>query len=218
MRNRIHYAWIVLGLSFLALLSAQGVRLSFGAFMQPWEEEFSTSRGVISLVAFISYAIFGLSQPFIGRLIDQYGVRYILSFSVLLIGLSTIATFFATSPWQLMVIYGIIASIGFGGASNVAGSVAITNWFVEKRGFAIGLMSAGSAGGQLLLVPLSLFMIGKLGWQNTVLILGLFLILVFTDQSFGEEYRSTRYQRGRKNFECYKGEQETPKAIHYHFT
>ncbi len=175
---RFHYAWIILSLTFFALLSAQGVRLSFGAFIQPWESEFSTSRGVISLIAFISYAVFGFSQPLIGRLIDQFGLRYILSFSVLLIGVATSLTFFATSPWQLIVIYGIIASIGFGGASNVAGSVAITNWFVEKRGFAIGLMSAGTAGGQLLLVPLSLFLINDFGWKVTVIILGLFLIVL----------------------------------------
>jgi MFS family permease len=93
-----HYAWIILALSFLALLSAQGVHLSFGAFIWPWEDEFSTSRGTISLVALISYILYGVSQPFIGRLVDQYGVRMIFSFSVLLIGVSTIATFFATSP------------------------------------------------------------------------------------------------------------------------
>jgi MFS family permease len=176
--KRVHYAWIILGLAFLALLSAQGVRLSFGAFIQPWENEYSTNRGIISLVAFISYAVFGFSQPIIGRLIDRYGVRTILSYSVLLIGVSTILTFFAKSPWQLMFIYGVIASIGFGGASNVAGSVAITNWFVEKRGFAVGLMSAGTAGGQLLLVPLSLFLINELGWKMTVIVLGLFLVIV----------------------------------------
>ncbi|WP_456278404.1 MFS transporter [Bacillus sp. AK128] len=174
----IHYAWIILALSFLALLSAQGVRLSFGAFIQPWEGEFATSRGTISLIALISYLVYGFSQPFIGGLIDRYGVRIIFSFSVLLIGISTIATFFTSSPWQLMLIYGVIASIGFGGASNVAGSVAITNWFVEKKGFAIGLMTAGSAGGQLLLVPLSLLLITQLGWKSTVLVLGAFLTFI----------------------------------------
>jgi hypothetical protein len=62
MKRSIHYAWIVLLLAFIALLSAQGVRLSFGAFITPWEDKFHTNRGVISLIAFISYAVFGLSQ------------------------------------------------------------------------------------------------------------------------------------------------------------
>lgn len=177
-KKKIHYAWIILILTFIALLSAQGVRLSFGAFINPWEEEFSTTRGVISLVAFISYLVFAFSQPFIGRLIDRYGVRSILSFSILLVGISTLFTFFVTSPWQLMIIYGIIASIGFGGSSNVAGTIAISNWFVKKKGLALGLMSAGTAAGQLLLVPLSLILNDQFGWKTTVVILGCFLTFI----------------------------------------
>lgn len=176
--RNIHYAWIILTLTFIALLSAQGVRLSFGAFITPWEEEFSTTRGVISLVAFISYLVFAFSQPFIGRLIDRYGVRSILSFSILLVGISTLLTFFVTSPWQLMIIYGILASIGFGGSSNVAGTIAISNWFVKKKGLALGLMSAGTAAGQLLLVPLSLVLNAQFGWKTTVVILGCFLTFI----------------------------------------
>ncbi|MBT2690207.1 MFS transporter [Bacillus sp. ISL-47] len=177
-RLRVHYAWVILILTFVALLAAQGVRLSFGAFMTPWETEFSTNRSVISLVAFISYIVFALSQPYVGRLIDKYGIRYILSCSILLIGLSTILTFFTTDPVQLMIIYGVIASIGFGGASNVAGTIAVANWFADKKGMAMGLMSAGTAAGQLVLVPLSLFLIDQIGWKMTVMVLGCFLILV----------------------------------------
>ena len=176
--KNFHYAWIILLLTFIALLSAQGVRLSFGAFITPWEEEFSTNRGMISLIAFVSYLVFAFSQPFIGRLIDRYGVRPILSFSILLVGLSTLLTFFVSSTWQLMILYGVIASIGFGGSSNVAGTIAISNWFVEKKGLALGLMSAGTAAGQLMLVPLSLILNDRYGWHTTVLILGAFLTFI----------------------------------------
>jgi sugar phosphate permease len=179
-KNNVHYAWIVLLLAFFALLAAQGIRLSFGAFITPWENEFQTSRAVISSVALISYIIYGISQPYVGKLIDQFGVRTILSISTLLIGISTILTFFTSSIWQLIIIYGFIASIGFGGASNVAGAIIITNWFDKKRGFALGLMTAGNAGGQLLLVPTSLLLIDSFGWKMTVLILGFSLsVLVF---------------------------------------
>ncbi|MGR3764341.1 MFS transporter [Rossellomorea sp. NS-SX7] len=178
MKRPIHYAWIVLFLSFISLLSAQGVRLSFGAFMNPWENEFETNRGMISFIAFISYAVFGLSQPYVGKLVDQYGVRNVLSISILIIGVTTVLSFFANSLWELVIIYGVLASVGFGGASNVAGSIAVANWFSHKRGFALGLMSAGTAAGQLLLVPLSLFLIEAFGWKHTVLLIGSFLTLI----------------------------------------
>ncbi|MDF2038221.1 MFS transporter [Cytobacillus oceanisediminis] len=176
-RLKIHYAWIILILTFLALLAAQGVRLSFGAFMAPWEHEFSANRSVISFIAFVSYIVFAISQPYVGRLIDKYGIRYILSCSILVIGFSTLLTFFTTNAVQLMIIYGVIASVGFGGASNVAGTMAVATWFADKKGMAMGLMSAGTAAGQLILVPLSLFLIDQLGWKTTVLVLGFFLIV-----------------------------------------
>jgi len=179
-KPKIHYAWIILLLVFIALLSSQGVRLSFGTFITPWEEEFSTSRSVISLVAFISYIIFAISQPYVGKLIDTYGIRTIFTVSSLIIGVSMILTFFVTAPWQLMILYGVIASIGFGGSSNVVGSIAVSNWFAKKKGFALGLMSAGTAAGQLLLVPLSLILNEEFGWKTTVLILGAFLTFIIS--------------------------------------
>ncbi|HEU4962638.1 MAG TPA: MFS transporter [Bacilli bacterium] len=178
MTRSFHYAWIVLLLCFITLLTAQGVRLSFGAFMTPWESSFATDRSVISLVAMLSYLIYGLMQPVVGKLADRYGVRIVYAGSVLVVGVATLGTFFAQETWQLVLLYGVLASFGFGGASNVAGSVAVTNWFAKKRGFAIGLMSAGTAAGQFLMVPLSLFLIEWVGWRQAVLVLGAFLCCV----------------------------------------
>jgi len=206
-KPKIHYAWFILLLVFIALLSSQGVRLSFGAFITPWEEEFSTSRSVISLVAFISYIVFAISQPYVGKLIDTYGIRTIFTISSLIIGISMILTFFVTAPWQLMILYGVIASIGFGGSSNVVGSIAVANWFVKKKGFALGLMSAGTAAGQLLLVPLSLILNEQFGWQTTVLLLGAFLTFIISPLI----YIFIRTYPSQKGIRAY-GDAETLKA------
>jgi MFS family permease len=100
--QKIFYGWIILLLSFLALLSVQGIRSSFGAFIEPWESEFLTSRGTISSIALLSFIVYGASQPMIGYVIDSWGVRKVLSFSTLLVGLSTCLIFYVTSFWQLV--------------------------------------------------------------------------------------------------------------------
>lgn len=177
---RRHYAWIMIALCFVGLLAAQGIRLSFGAFLQPWEQSFQVDRSVISFVSFLSFVVFGVSQPIVGRLVDRYGIRRILSFSVLLVGISMIATAFARTPLQLMLIYGVVASVGFGGASGVGASVAITKWFQARRGLAFGIIQAGLAAGQLVLVPTALLLIEAWGWQRTVIVLGaLVSLLIF---------------------------------------
>ncbi|WP_336885139.1 MFS transporter [Caldalkalibacillus salinus] len=176
--KKVHYGWMILILCFIALLSVQGVRLSVGAFLQPWENEFETTRGATSLIATLSLVVFGLSQPILGRLVDRYGVRIILSYSALLVGVSTLLTFFVTSFWQIIVLYGLVSAIGFGGASNVAASVAVTQWFQKRRGLAMGMITAGMSAGQLVVVPLCLFLIEWFNWQLAVLVMGSFLILI----------------------------------------
>ncbi|MET3505748.1 MFS transporter [Halalkalibacter oceani] len=178
MKKNIHYAWIILLITFASLMLAQGIRLSFGAFLTPWEEAFQSSRAEISAVALVSYLVFGLFQPFIGRLIDRIGAKKVLMLSVLVVSLSMLVTALATKPWHLMLIYGIIASVGFGGASNVLGTVVVTKWFSAKRGLAIGMMTAGTASGQFLIVPLSIVLIHLFGWSQAVMMLGLLLLVV----------------------------------------
>ena len=176
--NKIHYGWILLFLTFFGLLAAQGIRLSFGAFIQPFEKSFSLDRGTISLISTLSFITYGIAQPVSGKLIDRFGARKVISFSALFIGLNVFLMYFTTSVWQVFLLYGILASIGFGGLSNVATTVIITNWFNSKRGLAFGIMEAGGGAGQMLIVPASLLSINYFGWRNTVLFSGIFLMII----------------------------------------
>jgi sugar phosphate permease len=178
MKIKYHYAWVIIFITFLALLAVQGVRLSFGAFVQPWEQDFSMDRGTISLISTLSFIVYGLSQPIMGRLVDKWGPRLILSVSTLIVGISIFLTSFVQQPWQLFVLYGFFVSIGVGGASNVAATVLVTKWFNEKRGLALAIIEAGFGAGQMLLVPGALLLINWLDWKLTVVILGVFLAVI----------------------------------------
>ena len=178
MFKKIHYGWFILAICFIGVLAAQGLRYCFGAFMEPWEQEFSASRGMVSAISFVSFIVFALSQPIIGKFIDKYGVKRIFVYSIVLLGVTTILTFFAQSIGQLFILYGFISSLGFGGASGVTASIAVTKWFHDKQGLALGLVEAGFGAGQMVMVSSSLFLIDAFGWKSTVLLLGGFLLLV----------------------------------------
>ena len=178
MTRRVHYAWVVLAVGFFGLLAAQGARLAFGAFVVPWEEDFGASRGAISSVSMVSFLVYGLSQPLMGRLVDRFGVRLVFSSGVLLVGLSLGVAALARSTLELALVYGLVASLGFGAASNVAAGVAVTRWFDSRRGLAFGVIEAGFGAGQLVLVPGSLLLIEALGWRAALLAVGAFAALV----------------------------------------
>jgi sugar phosphate permease len=163
-----HYAWTILALCFFAILCAQGVRLSFGAFVRPWEDAFDASRGTITLIGSLSFLVYGGSQPFVGRAVDHFGIRRTLVASSLLVAVGLALSSLAQSPAQLALTYGLIASLGFGGASGVAASVAVTYWFTQRRGLAFALVEAGFGAGQLLLVPAALVAISAIGWRETL--------------------------------------------------
>jgi sugar phosphate permease len=177
MRGKPHYGWVIVFVIFVAFLAVQGGRLAFGAFMEPWENDFSMDRGMTSLISTISFIIYGVTQPIIGRLVDRCGAKVILSFSTLLVGICFSIISFVTAPWQLFILYSIV-SIGVGGASNVVGTVLVVNWFNKSRGLALGILEAGFGFGQMLIVPGSLLLIHYFDWRVTILSLGLFLMVV----------------------------------------
>src|SRR3954471_24669225 len=166
---RRHYAWTVLLLCFFAILCAQGVRLSFGAFVRPWEEAFGASRGTIAAIGSLSFLVYGGSQPFVGRAVDRFGIRRTLAISTVVVAAGLALSAAARTPWQLALSYRVVASLGFGGAAGVAASVAVTYWFTTRRGLAFALVEAGFGAGQLLLVPTALFVISVAGWRATLL-------------------------------------------------
>jgi MFS family permease len=113
-----------------------------------------------------------LVNPFVGRLIDRYGVRPVLIFSLIGYGLATAAVPFLIGVmdlWGLYIGYAIIAGVGAG--SNVIAYVRLlSGWFNGpmngSRGLALGLSSAGVPLGHTISGPLAVLLIEAMGWQT----------------------------------------------------
>ncbi len=170
-RARLHYAWVIVAVAFVGLLVAQGARLSFGAFVAPWQAEFGVTRGQISLVSTVSFLVYGVTQPLAGRVVDRFGTRVVLSASAVLVGAGVALAAAARSPLELGLTYGVLASVGFGGASQVVASVAITEWFTTHRGLVFALVEAAYGAGQIVVVPAALALVATSGWRPTLLVL-----------------------------------------------
>ena len=158
---------------------AQGVRLAFGAFVEPWEESFDISRGTVTLVSLVSFLVYGFLQPIVGKVADRFDIPRMFAFGLVIAATGLLLTVLASSPLALVGAYGVVASVGFGIAASVLGSVLIARWFTEKRGIAFGIFEAGSGAGQLVLVPASLYSVRAFGWETTMLIFAGLLAFVF---------------------------------------
>lgn len=177
LRN-LHYAWIVLGITFFTLLAASGVRFTFGVFLKPLQQEFGWDRAAVSLAASLAVVSYGVMQPVVGGLVDRFGARAVLIASVAVIGLGAVATATVDSLWQLYLYYGVLGSIAAGGTSLVTGAAIAARWFEKSRGVAVGILSSGFSAGQLILIPAAMELTVRYGWRTGQVVLGLLLIAV----------------------------------------
>jgi MFS family permease len=89
-KRSFYYGYIIVVLSFMAMVAAMGIRGTFGTYVTEWEQTFSVNRFGVSLVSFISLFVYGVSVVWAGRLSDQIGPRKVLTFSMVLLSVCMI--------------------------------------------------------------------------------------------------------------------------------
>jgi predicted MFS family arabinose efflux permease len=180
--KRVHYAWVVLAVMFTAMLAVVGVRAAPGVMILPLQRAFGWDVGTISAAISINIMLLGLTGPFLTGLIEVVGLkRTILGCLVVLLAGTGLSTFM-TSPWQLFLTWGVMVGVGVGaGAIGISGAIA-NRWFAKRTAFAMGLLTAANAAGQLIFLPLLALLAEYYGWQGVALALtatvGVMIVLV----------------------------------------
>lgn len=162
--GRIHYGWIVAGVTFVVLFCAAGVRATPGVLIVPLEAAFGWDRATISSAAALSLVLYGLMGPFAGAAMQRFGVMRPVLAALLLLAAALAASAAMTQPWQLLLSWGLMVGLGSGALATVFAATVVNRWFSERRGLVIGVLSASSAMGQLLFLPFAAWMAEANGW------------------------------------------------------
>lgn len=163
------YAFVVVGVIFLCLLVAAGLRSAPSVMMLPLESSLGWRRDVISLAAGVGILLYGLTGPFAAALMERIGLRRTLLASLVVMSGSTALSLLMTKPWHLFVTWGVFSGIGSGAVASVLGATIVNRWFKTNRGLVMGLMSASSASGMLVFLPLIAALAQSGGWQPVVI-------------------------------------------------
>ncbi len=168
--RRIHWAWVVASVSFVAILGAAGFRSVPGVMMAPLHEEFGWSHGTVGLAMSVNMTLFGLTAPFAAALMDRFGVRPVLSVALALIAAGSALSVFMTAGWQLVLLWGVLVGVGTGSISMGFVATVATRWFEARRGLVTGVLTAASATGQLIFLPVVAEVTTRHGWRWASLI------------------------------------------------
>jgi MFS family permease len=169
-RPRLHWAWVVAAVSFVALLGAAGFRSVPGVMMNPLHHEFGWSHGTVGLAMSVNMTLFGLTAPFAAALMDRLGVRPVLSAALALIATGSALSVFMTASWQLVLLWGVLVGVGTGAISMGFVATVSTRWFEQRRGLVTGVLTAASATGQLIFLPVVAEVTTRHGWRWASLI------------------------------------------------
>lgn len=155
------------------MIVSSGIWYSYSAFLVALIDEFGGNRGIASGVFSTFVIVFALSGPWVGSLVDRLGPQRVMGTGALLAGAGLAISGLSRSPWQLYLSYGVMASVGNSAMGWIPSLTVIHRWFLRRRGLAMGIVSAGAAGGIIFVVPFTQFLVQAVGWRMGYLIFAL---------------------------------------------
>ena len=163
---RLHRAWLVAGVAFVAIVGAAGFRATPGVLIVPLQDDFGWSRSTISLAVSVNLLLYGLTAPFAAALMDRFGIRRVVALALALVAAGSALTTQMTQPWQLVLCWGVLVGLGTGSMALVFAATIANRWFHTQRGLVTGILTAAGATGQLVFLPLLASLVDAHGWRT----------------------------------------------------
>jgi sugar phosphate permease len=167
------------GGAFLIYFVSGGLFNTATVFFRALSADFEWERGALSGAFSLGFIVAGVSAPFWGRIADRHGPRSSFLPGALITGVLCLLLSQVSNLASLYVLY-IVFTFGSAGISLIPISVLLSNWFVEKRGRAIGIAYTGVGFGGLVFTPVAGFLVERLGWRSAYAIAGIAVIALIT--------------------------------------
>jgi sugar phosphate permease len=168
-KTRVHPAWAVAVIAFIALVGAAGFRATPSVMLGPLHDEFGWSLGTISAAVSVNLLLYGLTAPFAAALMEKFGIRRVVMTALLLVAAGSGLTVFMTASWQLVLCWGVLVGLGTGSMALAFVATVTNRWFVARRGLVTGVLTAGGAAGQLIFLPVLARLTEGNGWRTAAL-------------------------------------------------
>ncbi|HEY2218655.1 MAG TPA: MFS transporter [Gaiellaceae bacterium] len=161
----LHYAWLIVIVTFVTLITTAGFRATPGVLIVPLQEEFGWSRATISLGISIGLLMYGLMAPFSAALMDRFGVRRVMLVALVTIATGASLTTVMTAAWQFCLLWGVVVGGATGAVAIPLAATVANRWFSTRRGLVTGILTASNASGQMVFLPALAWLATAYGWR-----------------------------------------------------
>jgi sugar phosphate permease len=171
-RGKLFYGWYIVAACFVVNFIVFGISVNtFTVYVKPIEAEMGWSRKAISAAMSLAPVAMGIASPFVGRLIDRIGARFVMAAGALIVGVGSLLLAKTQSLPYFYAVY-TVAGVGQAGATLIPISLVISNWFEVKRGRALGVVMTGTGLGAMVMVPVTTWIVVTWGWRTSFLVMG----------------------------------------------
>jgi MFS family permease len=177
-RLPLFYGWVVVAVTFVTMAIGVNARTAFSLFFPPILSEFGWERGVTAGAFSFGFVVSAIVSPLIGRLMDRGGPRAVMELGVALMGGGLLLAPLTSQPWHLYVTIGVMVGAGSICLGYSGQSLFLPNWFIRRRGLAMGIAFAGVGIGSVTLLPWVQRMIEATGWRTACTAMGLMVLIV----------------------------------------
>ncbi len=182
----IFFGWYVVGASMVCMSTGPGpfAFAALGIFMLPFTQEFGWDRAEISFCSFVLVASTAITIPFIGRIVDRLGARFVLMPSLVFMAVCLAAIpLWVSELWHLMLIFLFIGTLA-AGTNSVPYMPVLSAWFYKKRGLAIGLTLSGVGFGYFYMPLIVQYLIDNSGWRSGYFALSSIVVFIALPLAF----------------------------------
>lgn len=177
-RLPFYYGWMIVAVVFVTMAIGVNARTAFSLLFPPIISEFGWDRGVTAGAFSFGFIVSAAMSPLIGRLMDRTGPRGVMELGVVLMGGGMLLAPLTTQPWHLYLTLGVLVGAGSVCLGYSGQSLFVPNWFVRRRGLALGIAFAGVGVGSVTLLPWVQLMIEQTGWKTACTAMGMLIIVV----------------------------------------
>lgn len=168
-RHGIHYGWVMVGLTFLTTVCTSAATTLPGVLLLPMMAEFGWVRADVSSAMGLMLIMFAVAAPFAGALMLRYGLRRVVIAAAIMTTVALLGTTQVSARWQLLITFGLLLGTAAGMVALALSATVANRWFAQRRGLAMGILTAAFAAGQLSFVPAAAWLATHYGWRMAVL-------------------------------------------------
>lgn len=169
----------VLACGAMIVTLSMGIRHGFGLWLQPMTQAQGWSRETFAFAIAIQNIAWGFFGIFAGMVADRFGAFRVLVAGAVLYGLGLAGMALSPNALTFALTAGVLIGAAQAGTTYaVVYGVIGRNIDPARRSWAMGVAAAAGSFGQFLMVPVEGFLIARFGWQEALLALSVFVLLI----------------------------------------